>query len=132
MNTGRQLPAPEVKKLFTGKTVTSKNLGTGVVSVSRYTPDGRVQQQRQGQQRTGTWRVMADGKMCLRMENRDESCRWIRQETDGRYQKYAQQHAFARPVISYIGLTAPRAAAQSKKPPVQTTASAAKRSGLVR
>ncbi len=109
VQTGRQLPATEVRQLFVGQTVTSKNLSNGVVSVSRYAPNGQVQQQRQGQQRTGTWRVMPDGRMCLRMENNNESCRWIRQETDGRYQKYSQTHAFARPVITYVGLTAPRA-----------------------
>ena len=109
---GRQLPATEVRQLFAGKTVTSKNLSNGVVSVSRYAPNGQVRQQRQGQQRTGTWRVMPDGRMCLRMENNNESCRWIRQETDGRYQKYSQTHAFARPVITYVGLTAPRARAK--------------------
>lgn len=105
---GRQLKANEVRQLFTDQTVTSKNLSTGVVSVSRYLANNRVQQQREGRQRLGTWRVLADGRICLRMETQKESCRWIRQEADGRYQKYRESHAFARPVVTYIDLGKPR------------------------
>lgn len=106
---GRQLQAQEVRQLFSGKTVTSKNLSNGVVSVSRYAPNGRIQQQRQGTQRFGTWRVLPDGRICLKMERQNESCRWLRQEADGRYQKYRETHAFARPVITYVNLGPPKA-----------------------
>lgn len=113
---GRQLQAQEVRQLFSGKTVTSKNLSNGVVSVSRYAPNGRVQQQRQGTQRFGTWRVLPDGKMCLTMERQNESCRWLRQESDGRYQKYRDSHAFSRPVITYVDLGVPRASVVRPSP----------------
>lgn len=101
---GRQLAAPEVRQLFAGQTVTSKNLSNGVVSVSRYAPHGQVFQQREGVQRQGTWRIEQDGRMCLKMESQTQSCRWIRLESDGRYQKYKETHAFAKPVVTYLDL----------------------------
>lgn len=107
MQVGRQLPAKEVEALFAGKSVTSRNLKTGTESVSRYTRDGRVLQQREGRQRAGTWRVIADGRICLRMELEDESCRWVRQEKNGTYQKYRSKKPFATPVITYVNLGAP-------------------------
>lgn len=124
MQIGRQLPAHEVEALFSGKSVTSRNLKTGTVSVSRYTRDGRVLQQREGRQRAGTWRVIADGRICLRMELEDESCRWIRQEKNGSYQKYRSNKPFATPVITYVNLGGSRpslapskAAAANASPP---------------
>lgn len=115
MQPGRQLQASEVRQLFSGKTVTSRNLATDAVSVSYYSPDGRVRQQRQGRERLGTWRVLPNGQICLRMEREKESCRWMRQESDGRYQKYREAHAFARPVITYIGLKGPAASAAASR-----------------
>lgn len=125
---GRQLQATEVRQLFSGKTVTSRNLSSGVVSVSYYSPDSRVRQQRQGRQRVGTWRVLPDGQICLRMESEQESCRWMRQEADGRYQKYRESHAFARPIITYVDLKAPANSAATARASTSKPATGADRS----
>lgn len=138
MQVGRQLPAKEVEALFSGKSVTSRNLKSGTVSVSRYTRDGRVLQQREGQQRTGTWRVLSDGRICLRMELEDESCRWVRQEKNGSYQKYRSNKPFATPVITYVNLWAPSpsvapsraAAADTSSPSVRQVQARLKQAGF--
>lgn len=126
---GRQLQATEVRQLFAGQTVTSRNLSNGVVSVSRYGWDGSVRQQREGRQRLGHWRVLPDGRICLRMEGENESCRWMRQEADGVYRKYRESHAFARPIIAYTHLKGPAA---STGPSRSTASGEAVRSDLSR
>ncbi len=43
---------------------------------------------RSGQKRLGHWRVNANGRICLQMEESEEKCRIIVKEADGSYQKY--------------------------------------------
>ena len=79
-----QLDAGEVRALFSDRTVESVNQKTGRTSFTYYRPDGRVLQQRYWSRRAGSWRVTADGRICLRFAK--ERCRAI-EYVNGRYYK---------------------------------------------
>lgn len=81
------LKRDEVIDLFSDKTVESVTATQGRVSLSYYSPDGKVEQLRNGVKRTGTWRVTGSARMCLQMENLQEKCRIIVKEGD-EYKKY--------------------------------------------
>jgi len=104
----QELPLPEgtlsqdeVIKLFVDKTVESVTVVQGRVSVSYYSPDGEVRQQRDGQKRNGTWRINKNGRICLAMEGDEESCRIIVREGD-KYVKYVVKNdGNHQPVVRY-------------------------------
>jgi hypothetical protein len=81
------LDAEQVTDLFAGNTVESVTAVRGRVSLSFYALDGTVRQTRNGQSRSGTWRVRTDGRICLRMEALREKCRIIVIDGDV-YKKY--------------------------------------------
>lgn len=95
------LSADQVERLFEGRTVTSRNLTTGTISVSHYESNGQVQQSREGRARIGTWRVLPDGRVCLTMQKRSESCRWVRLDSDGQLRKYKRLVPGAKAVVAY-------------------------------
>lgn len=71
----QRLDAQTVMRLFTDKTVESYNRNNGMTSFTYYHPDGSVLQQRFWSFRRGSWRVMGDGKICLKFDK--ERCRPI-------------------------------------------------------
>jgi hypothetical protein len=81
------LNAQEIEALFIGKTVESTTAVQGRVSLSYYDPNGEVRQLRLGEKRLGRWRISADGRICLQMEESREKCRIIVKEKGG-YKKY--------------------------------------------
>ncbi|WP_201348322.1 hypothetical protein [Neptunomonas japonica] len=81
------LSGEQVKKLFVKHTVESYNLKTGTTSFSYYTSKGRVKQIRKQRNRSGHWKLDAEGKMCLRMQKNKFSCRGIYREGNT-YYKY--------------------------------------------
>ncbi len=95
------LNAAEVTALFSGKTVESKLDSTGRISLSYYNPDGSVHQLQEGQIRDGKWRVKKDGRICLQMEQKSESCRIIVHEGSV-YRKYiVRGDGDHTPIITY-------------------------------
>src|SRR6056297_443933 len=96
-----QLDAGEVRALFADHTVTSRNLNTGTVSISYYSPDSSVRQIRNDRQRTGSWRVMQNGLICLQMQSNMESCRIVRLDNDNIYRKYKSGKLGLQPIIIY-------------------------------
>lgn len=97
----RPLTQSEVRELFEKKTVTSRNLDSGTVSVSYYSTR-KVTQIRRGDERTGRWRVKRRGEHCLRMEENEEVCRYIRLGADGIYRKYLSPAVWEEPIIEYV------------------------------
>lgn len=81
------LTRKKLEKLFSGKTVESKTVNKGRVSLSYYDPSGTVEQLRNGVLRFGTWRVSKKDRICLKMEASREKCRIVVKE-DGQYNKY--------------------------------------------
>ena len=81
------LNANDVLELFSDKTVESVTAVRGRTSISYYAPNGEVRQQRKGVTRTGKWRVLDNGRMCLQMDGLPEKCRIIVNE-NGIYKKY--------------------------------------------
>ena len=81
------LTADQLTALFSDKTVESITAVKERVSLSYYASDGKMRQTRNGQTRFGTWRVRADGRICLQMEQLREKCRIIVKK-DGIYKKY--------------------------------------------
>jgi len=81
------LTRDEVIELFSGKTVESVTSEQGRVSLSYYSPDGKVEQERNGVMRYGTWRVTSSARMCMQMEDLQEKCRIIVKEGN-EYKKY--------------------------------------------
>lgn len=97
----RRLDPPEVHSLFAGHTVTSRNLKTGTESVSYYFPKGTVHQYRADSLRTGVWRVLEDGQICMAMQSREESCRIVKVGPDNVYRKYKPGGLNSQPLIVY-------------------------------
>ena len=81
------LKKEQVIKLFSGQTVESVTANKSRVSHSYYSPDGTVEQVRNGTKRYGKWRVRSDARICLQMEDLKEKCRIIVKEDD-EYKKY--------------------------------------------
>ena len=81
------LKKEQVIKLFSGQTVESVTANKSRVSHSYYSPDGTVEQLRNGVKRYGKWRVRSDARICLQMEDLEEKCRIIIKEGD-EYKKY--------------------------------------------
>ena len=96
-----QQSAAEVRALFAGQTVTSRNLKTGTESVSYYGLDGKVRQIRNGRLRTGYWRVKKDGQKCIKMNSNKEICRVLRLDDDNVYRKYKPSLMGLQPIIAY-------------------------------
>jgi hypothetical protein len=97
----RRLDPPEVHSLFAGHTVTSRNLKTGTESISYYFPEGTVHQYRNGRLRTGVWRVLKDGRICMAMQSREESCRIVKVDPDDVYRKYEPGGLNSQALIVY-------------------------------
>lgn len=90
-STGVQLPpgtlgSSEVTALFFNKTVKSRNKG-GDVSLTYYSPNGILEQTRDGKTRTGTWKVRSDGRICLTMTGEEGKCRYVLKENN-EFSKY--------------------------------------------
>lgn len=81
------LTSPQIKKLFTDKTVSSITVAKKRESLSYYAPDGTVHQLIGDDRRLGKWRVTDNGRICLQMENLPEKCRVIVKDR-GVYKKY--------------------------------------------
>ena len=81
------LDREQIIKLFSGKTVESVTASKGRISHSYYVQDGSLVQVRNGQKRSGKWRVTRTGRICLQMEGMAEKCRIIVNEK-GKYKKY--------------------------------------------
>lgn len=94
------LTKSEVQALFTGQTVESRNL-TRITSFTYYHPNGKALQERLWERRTGKWRVLKDGKICLQFSGKKERCRIIGKK-DGRYRKYRPDKSGQLvPVVKY-------------------------------
>jgi len=81
------LTAKEILDLFSNTTVYSVTAVKGRKSISYYSSNGEVRQQRDNRRRTGQWRVTKSDRMCIRMEELPEKCRIIVKENGG-YSKY--------------------------------------------
>lgn len=81
------LTAPELVALFSDKTVYSVTAVDRRESVSYYAPSGDLRQRRHGITRSGRWRVTANHRICLQMEDLPEKCRIVVKE-QGVYRKY--------------------------------------------
>jgi hypothetical protein len=103
---GVQLPPgtlgpSEVTALFFNKTVKSRNKG-GNVSQTYYSPNGTLKQIRDGQVRTGTWKVRPDGRICLTMAGEKGQCRYILKKND-QYRKFKlTKKGKAKKVVTYL------------------------------
>jgi len=80
------LGSKRLKKLFADRTVESVTAKKGRVSLTYYSPDGNVEQIRDGVMRTGKWRVKSK-RICMQMDGLKEKCRIIVKEGGG-YKKY--------------------------------------------
>lgn len=95
------LNAADVTALFSGKTVESRLDENNRISQTYYNPDGEMRQMRKGQLRTGTWRVIKNGRICLQFEGNSERCRIIIKEGPV-YRKYIlKQDGNHKPIITY-------------------------------
>ncbi len=81
------LKSKEIVKLFSGQTVESVTARKGRVSLSYYSPNGALEQLREGMKRSGKWRVKKNGRICLQFENLKEKCRIIVRQK-GKIKKY--------------------------------------------
>jgi len=95
------LNAAEVTALFSGKTVESRLDETGRISLTYYNPDGSLHQLQKGRIRNGGWRVKDNGRICLQLEEKSESCRIIVNEGTV-YRKYiVKADGDHQPIITY-------------------------------
>ncbi len=99
------LKRKEIVDLFSGQTVESVTAVKGRVSQSYYSPDGSLEQLRDGVMRHGQWRVNKDSRMCLQMDNLKEKCRII-VKTDGMIKKYiVKKNGLHQHSVSYRKFT---------------------------
>lgn len=82
-----KLKKEEIIKIFADRTVLSKTVRKGRVSLTYYNPDGTLEVTRNGQNYPGTWRVTERDRMCLKLRNSKEKCRIIVKQGDT-YSKY--------------------------------------------
>ena len=96
------LSADELLRLFSDKTVYSVTAVRKRESVSYYASSGELLQMRNGVKRTGHWRVTANDRICLQMENLPEKCRIVVKE-DGEYKKYiVKKNGRHQHSVSYV------------------------------
>lgn len=99
------LNAADVTELFSGKTVKSVLDKTGRVSLTYYNPNGELRQLQNGEKRSGTWEVRADGRICLAFPGDERQCRIIVKEGDV-YRKYiAKLSGKHIPVVTYTSFS---------------------------
>lgn len=91
----------ELRKAFVGKTVESFNLISGSTSFTYYHPDGRVEQERYWERRTGFWKVNAQSEICLSMEGKPFSCRGVYKENKGLYKYRLNNEGEKEKIIRY-------------------------------
>lgn len=72
-----KLKKEEIVMLFSDKTVKSKTVRKGRVSLTYYRPDGTLEVFRNGNKLSGAWRVTDNNRMCLKIKNSKEKCRII-------------------------------------------------------
>jgi len=97
------LTRKELKRLFSGKTVESQTVNKGRVSLSYYDPSGAVEQIRNGNLRTGSWRVNKNDRICLQMEDSREKCRIVVKEGNI-YNKYiVKKNGHHQNSVTYLG-----------------------------
>lgn len=98
--TASRLDAEAVRELVSNRTITARNLETGTVSTTYYSPDGRATQTRKGDVRRGAWSVRSDGRMCMEMASNKASCRVLRRDAQGVVRKYRPDNLLS-PIIAY-------------------------------
>ena len=95
------LNSAQIQTLFINKTVESKNLNNDQISYTFYATDGQVIQQRDGEIRTGQWKINSNNKICLNMENTRFGCRYIVRK-GAQYFKYREnKEGRPEPIIRY-------------------------------
>ncbi len=95
------LGGTEVRALFFDQTVKSQN-SSGAVSLTYYDPNGILQQKRDEQFRSGTWKVKSDGRICLTMTGEERKCRFILKENN-QYIKYrVKKKSRIKPLVTYL------------------------------
>lgn len=95
------LNSEQVYKLFVNQTVESNNLNNNQISYTFYTVDGQVVQQRDDKIRTGQWKINSKDKICLNMENKGFSCRYIVRKGDEYFKYRNNKEGKPEPIIRY-------------------------------
>lgn len=72
-----KLDKQAIIQLFSDKTVESKTVRKGRVSLTYYNPDGTLQLVRHKKTYSGAWQVTDTDRMCLKIENSQKKCRII-------------------------------------------------------
>jgi len=82
------LNAQQINALFSGKTVVADYIDSKErVRVSYFSPDGRIQQVRNGWLKRGTWKTREDGRLCVNLKGSRRDCRIIVQQGNA-YMQY--------------------------------------------
>lgn len=82
------LNATQIKQLVLGKTVAAMVEGKDRDRVFFFGKDGKLQQVRDGWQRSGTWEVREDGRLCTELKGAGRDCRIIVKQGQ-EYRQYA-------------------------------------------
>lgn len=92
------LSAERVTVLFSNHTVESYNPRRKVTSFTYYHPDGQLLQERFWETRSGQWKVLADGQICLTFT--ETTCRFIEANLD-KYSKYRIEDDTSKQTTAY-------------------------------
>ncbi len=82
------LNAPQIKQLFTGKTVAATVENKDQEKVFYFGKNGKMRQVRDGWQRNGTWDVREDGRLCVDLKGSRRDCRMIVKQGN-KFRQYA-------------------------------------------
>lgn len=82
------LSASQVKSLFSGKSVASKQADENHDILYYFASSGEVTEVHNGWQSVGTWSARDDGRLCVDLKGKSRDCRMIVRE-GGKYNQYA-------------------------------------------
>lgn len=97
----RTLTSRQLKKLFSDHTVESITAKNNRSSLTYYSPNGTIEQRRNGVSRTGTWQVK-NSRICLQMEGLKKKCRIIVKEGDTFNKYIVKKNGHHQHSVSYI------------------------------
>ena len=111
------LGAQQVTALFSGKSVSGKDLEIGSTFKQYFDPNGTVLSDAQGFKSIGKWRVDNTGAHCIKWDSEDrEQCVHISPNGDGTYTKIQHKNIKKIPLVVYKKFTDGNVFAQGGEP----------------
>jgi hypothetical protein len=111
------LKTAQVKKIFSGKTISGSDLERGTRFKRYFDPNGTILSDANGYKSTGQWHVDSHGALCVKWDNEgQERCDHIKDNGDGTYTKTRNKNIKKIPLVEYKDFTDGNLFAQGGEP----------------